>query len=117
MEGSAAMTAVLLSPMASMARHEAGITREREPFESDVMGCSGGRPTPPAARLRMDHGLGAADDERLVPLEEVDDHLREGLRPLRAEGVARVVEEDEVGVGQELLVDAPHCRRDDGVER
>src|SRR5438067_11568946 len=58
--------------------------------------------------LRMDHRLGAADDEGLVPFEEVGRHLREGLGPLGADRVPGIIDENQVTIWQKLLVEAAH---------
>src|ERR687892_64969 len=82
-------------------------TRGAAPAVRDsARGSDMGPPSP--SGLRMDHRLGAADDERLVALEEVGDHFDERLRAPGADGVPRRVDEDEVAVGYQLLVDASH---------
>src|SRR5438876_7557456 len=61
--------------------------------------------------LRVDDGGRAADDERLVALEKVGDHLGEGLRPIAADRGGGVVDEREMAVRDQPGVDAPRVLR------
>jgi len=67
--------------------------------------------------LGVDHRLGAADHERLVPLQEVAHDLGERFRAVSTDRVRRVVHEDQVAVGHQVLVDPAHRRLDDAVLR
>src|SRR5437762_4800217 len=67
--------------------------------------------------LRVDDGLGAADHKGLVAVEEIGDDLDKRLRPLGADGVSRVIDEDEMAVRLQLFIEMPHLGRDHPVAR
>jgi hypothetical protein len=67
-------------------------------------------------RLRVDHRLRAADDKSLVTFEKIDHHFGKGLRPLSADRVPGVIDKDEMGIRDQLLVKIAHFRGDHGIE-
>src|SRR3954453_23434092 len=67
--------------------------------------------------LRVDDGLGAADHEGLVAVEEIGDDLDKGFRPLGADRMPGVVDEDEMAVRHQLFVKMPYLGRDHPVAR
>src|SRR5712692_3330487 len=56
--------------------------------------------------LRVNDGGRAADDERLVALQKIGDHLGERLRSIAADGGRGVVDEHEMAVRDQLRVNA-----------
>src|SRR5439155_16626369 len=74
------------------------------------------RNRPGLVALRMDHRLGAADDEGLVAFQEVGHHFGERLGAIGADRVPRVVDKDQVAIRHQFLVDVAHVGWNDAVD-
>ena len=65
----------------------------------------------------MDHRLGAADYKGFAAFEKIADDLGHGFRPLGADRMPGIVDENQMAVRDQLFVEMPEFRWDDPVER